>query len=236
MKEWYEQAAAFEAYVVGKTVAELEALELQEVGGHWISTDDALLNAGCTIQIGDFIDAVVKACKDEYAVSFKTAGTIELGIAANNTDNGSTGDDFEATVKMNIDFAATVLVDGKIVATLNDAAQPEVYVEDGAVISATVGKGAEAGLQTKRELKELYGMAGKVDNNGDGIKLEWYLQSKAFSEYVVGLTPEQVANLETALVNGHYISTDDALLNAGCTIQITGIQAVVAEAAGYTNN
>ena len=75
-------------------------------------------------------------------------------------------------------------------------------------------------------------MAGKVDNNNDGIKLEWYIQSEAFSNYLVGLTAEQVENLETALVNGHYISTDDVLLSAGCTIQITGMMDVVVEACG----
>ncbi|MBR4836800.1 MAG: hypothetical protein IKU99_07315 [Clostridia bacterium] len=229
--EWYLQAEAFEKYVVGKTAAELKALEYQNVNDHMISTDEALLSAGCTIQIGDFVNAVVKACEDEQGMTFKTAGDIALGLGVNNADNGTSGDDFEATVKMNIDFAATVLVDGKIVAALNDAAQPEVKIEDATtVLSATVGKGAEAGLQTKRELKELYGMAGKVDNNGDGIKLEWYIQSAAFSNYIVGLTSAEVEGLETAEVNNHLISTDDALLSAGCTIQITGLQAVIVEA------
>ena len=236
--EWFEQAAAFEAWCVGKTIAQVEAMKTQtQSDGYVIPAEEDLLAAGCTIQTGEFVAAVVKAGNDEFATSFKTSGNIVLGIAANNADNGSQGDDFEATVKMNIDFAATVVVDGVIVASLNDAAQPQVVVEDGAVISADVGKkdaaGNSLGLKTKRELKEGYGMAGKVDNNNDGVKLEWYLQSEAFSKYVVGKTPAEVYGLETTLVNGHYISTDNALLSAGCTIQITGIQAVVAEAAGY---
>ena len=41
----------------------------------------------------------------------------------------------------------------------------------------------------------------------------------------------EVAALETELVNGHYISTNEDLLAAGCTIQITAIKTVVAEAA-----
>ena len=71
------------------------------------------------------------------------------------------------------------------------------------------------------------------DNNGDGIVLEWYLQSAEFSKYIVGLNAEQVDDLETQFVNGHYISADDTLLSAGCTIQITGIMEVVVIA---TNN
>ena len=227
VKEWFEQAAIFEQYVVGKTAAELKALEYQEVNNHMISKDEALLTAGCTIQIGEFVDAVVKACEDEQSMNFKTAGDITLGLGVNNADNGSTGDEFEATVKMNIDYAATVLVDGKIVAALNDAAQPQATIEDGEVI-------ATAKLISKRDLKEGYNMAAYgSDNNGDGIVKEWYIQSAAFSNYIVGMTPAQVAGLKTQLVNDHLISTDDALLSAGCTMQITGIVAVVAESAGY---
>ena len=234
VKEWFEQAEAFEAWCVGKTIAEVEAMETQtQADGYVIPADEALLAAGCTIQITDFVDAVVKAGNDDQAMTFTTEGEMVLGLGVNNSDNGSTGDDFEATVNMNIDFAAVVTVDGVIVAALNDAAQPKVVIEDGSVISTSVGKG-EGILKTKRELKEAYGMAGKVDNNGDGIKLEWYIQSEAFSKYIVGKTPAQVAKLETALVGGHYISTDEVLLNAGCTIQITGIMDVVAEAADYT--
>ena len=65
------------------------------------------------------------------------------------------------------------------------------------------------------------------DNNGDGTIKEWYVQSAAFSAYVVGKTGAEVKGLETQLVNNHNIAKDEALLNAGCTIQITGIQAVV---------
>ena len=233
VKEWFEQAAIFEQYVIGKTAAELEALEYQEVNNHLISKDEALLNAGCTIQIGEFVDAVVKACNDEQAMTFTTDGEMVLGLGINSSDNGSTGDEFEATVSMNIDFAAVVTVDGVIVAALNDAAQPKVVVEDGTVTSTSVGKG-EGVLKTKRELKEDYKMAafGAPNVTGGTVK-EWYLQSAAFSNYIVGKTPAQVAALQTALVNGHYISTDDVLLSAGCTMQITGIMDVVCEAAGY---
>ena len=225
VKEWFEQAAIFEQYVVGKTVAELKALEYQEVNNHWISKDDDLLTAGCTIQIGDFVDAVVKACEDEQGMAFKTAGEFALGLGVNNSDNGISGDDFEVTVKMNIDFAATVVVDGKIVAALNDAAQPQATIVEGEV-TATVK------LISKREFKEDYKMAAYgSDNNGDGIVKEWYQQSAAFSKYIVGMTASEVANMKTQEVNQHFISADHDLLSAGCTIQITEFQAVVVEAA-----
>ena len=221
--EWDAQAKAFEAWVVGKTAAQVQATELQEAGGHMIAVDKDLLDAGCSMQITDFIAAVVKACNDEQGMAFKTAENFTLGVAAKTTAADTT----DTVVKMYTDFAATVVVDGKIVAALNDAIQPNITVDaEGKIVE-------KAFKATKRELKEGYGMEGKVDNNGDGVKLEWYVQSEAFSKHVVGMTAAEVAGMKTELVNGHYISTDAALLEAGCTIQITGICAVVAQAANY---
>ena len=234
IKEWYEQAKLFEAYVVGKTVAEVEALATKEVEAHFISADDSLLSAGCTIDITGFKEAIVKACKDEFKVSFQSAGTFTLGLAANSEDYGSSVKNSVAHIKMNVDLAASVVEDGKIVASLNDAMQPEIKINATGVVegSASVGKGAENGLKTKRELKEAYGMATSdysSDNNGDGKILEWYLQSAEFSKYVVGKTADEVKNLATKEAEGHFISADDTLLSAGCTIDIVGIKAVVAE-------
>jgi hypothetical protein len=69
-----------------------------------------------------------------------------------------------------------------------------------------------------------------MDPNGDGKVYEWYLQSQAFSKHVVGMTGTAVAAMETQTNSiGYQMTTDEALLAAGCTIQITAIKAVVAE-------
>ena len=228
--EWDEQAKAFEEYVIGKTAADIEAMTTQEVNGHQISTDEDLLAAGCTIQIGDFRDAVVKACNDEQGMDFKAAEGFTLGVAAKTNAGDSTAatDDEDGVVKMYTDFAAAVVADGKIVAALNDAIQPNITVDKDGKIVDTAFKA------TKRELKEDYGMAGNQyssDNNGDGVVLEWYEQSAAFSAYVVGKTADEVTNMETQEAEGHTIAADEELLKAGCTIQITGICAVMGQAA-----
>ena len=231
VKEWFEQAKLFEEYVVGKTVAEIEALELQEVNNHMISTDEDLLAAGCTIQLTDFIAAVVKACKDEQGVTF-TAKEFTLGVAANSYNDASKDATAEAAgaVQVYSDMAAVVVENGVIVATLNDAIQPKFAV-------TTTGELTGTFTATKRELKFDYHMSdwGKQqDNNGDGIVKEWFEQSAAFSKFVVGLNGSEVAALATqTLDNGYQISSDEDLLTAGCTIQITGIKAVVAKA--FTN-
>lgn len=234
MKEWYEQTKAFETYVVGKTVAEVEAIQTQEAKGHQIAVDPVLLEAGCSMQITDFIAAVAKACKDEQGMSFKTAETFTLGVAAKTTAAESTAAtaDANGTVAMYSDFAATVIAGGKIIATLNDAIQPKITV-------SAAGEIVEKSFtETKRNLKEGYNMAtygASLDNNGDGKVLEWYLQSEAFSNYVIGKTGAEVAAMQTVAATqgsvGYMISADADLLAAGCTIQIGSICAVVAQAA-----
>ena len=226
--EWNEQAKIFEKHVVGMTVAEVKAMKTKEVNDHNISADDALLNAGCTIDIVAFKDAVVKACNDEQGMTFKTAGEVTLGLGINSFDDGSVAAaaDKNGTVKVYSDMAASAVVDGKIVASLNDAIQPTVEFTVAGEIGAKTFKG------TKRELKEGYTMSTSQwssDNDGDGRILEWYLQSAEFSKYVVGMTGAQVKDMPVKNVNDHDISAEDALIGAGCTIQITAIKAVVAE-------
>ena len=232
VKEWYDQAKAFEAHVVGMTAAEVEAMATQvvESSGYVISADEALLTAGCTIQITDFKAAVVKACNDDQAMSFKTSSEFTVGVAATSA-NDSTADataEADGVVAVYSDFAAAVVVDGKIIASLNDAIQPKIAITAEGAIGETTFKG------TKRELKEGYNMAAygqSMDWNGDGHVYEWYIQSAAFSNHVVGMTAEEVADMATKVVegSGYVISADDALLSAGCTIQITAIKAVVAQ-------
>lgn len=228
--EWDVQTKEFEKYVVGKTAAQIAAMTTKTVNNHEISTDDALLSAGCTIQITDFRDAVVKACNDDQGMSFKTAGTVKLGVAAKTTVDSATKAataEEDGTVAMYTDFAASAVVDGKIVASLNDAIQPKITINAAGEIVGTSFKA------TKRELKEGYNMAtyGKSqDGDGDGRVLEWYVQSAAFSNHVVGMTGTEVANMKTATNKINYqMSTDADLVAAGCTMQITGIKAVVAQ-------
>ena len=235
--EWNEQAKAFEAWCVGKTVAQVEALgaeeNLQNAHDHWFTKDEDLLSAGCTIQIGDFVGAVVKACNDEFKVSFQSEGNFTLGLGVDSYDDGSVDADAEdGTVMVYSDMAAVVIDNGIIVASLNDAIQPKISFDVAGEITAKTFNG------TKRELKEGYGMEGNAwssDNDGDGRILEWYKQSAAFSAHVAGKTVAQVEalgaeeNLQNA--NNHWFTKDEALLSAGCTIQIGAIVDVVVEAA-----
>ena len=229
MLEWDAQAKAFESFVVGKTGAEVAALQTQEAGGHQIAVDEALLNAGCSMQITDFMAAVAKACADEQGMAFKAVpGSFTLGVAAKTAaaDSKAATAEADGLVAMYSDIACAVVADGKVIATLNDAIQPKIDITVAGVPTAQEFKG------TKRELKEGYNMAayGQPNIEGGTVK-EWYIQSAAFSNYVLGKTAAEIAGMQTKEVNAHQISVEQALLDAGCTMQITGICAVVAQAA-----
>jgi len=56
-KEWNEQAAAFSAYVTGRTISEASGLAVTEGGG----AADADLAASVTVGIGDFLALIAKA-------------------------------------------------------------------------------------------------------------------------------------------------------------------------------
>ncbi len=231
MLEWYEQTKAFEKYVEGKTAAEVEAIETQEAKGHLIAVDKALLDAGCSMQITDFISAVAAACKDEQGMSFKTAKEFTLGVAAvtEAADSKAATADEAGLAAMYTDFAATVVAEGKIIAALYDAIQPKI------AINAAGEIGDKTYTATKRNLKENYNMStygASMDPNGDGKVNEWYIQSEIFAKHVVGMTADEVANMETAANSiGYQMSTDTELVAAGCTIQITTTKAVMAQAA-----
>ena len=234
VKEWYDQAKAFENYVVGMTADDVKNIKTAANShGYQMATDEALLKAGCTIQITDFIAAVYKACTDEQGTEFTVSSKDEykLGVGASSAADASCAKvegETDGAVNIYSDMAATVLVNGKVVACVNDAIQPKVSFNAEGVTSKTF-------VNTKRCLKEDYGMAKwgqNQDANGDGIVKEWYEQSRAFSDYVVGMSADDVKNIKTAAnSHGYQMSTDEALLKAGCTIQITGMIEVVEKAA-----
>lgn len=220
----WAQAKAFEEFVVGKTVDEVVALEtVLNESGHNVAVDETLF-AGCTMDIVDFKAAVEKAGSDEWAVTFTTADPFTVGVAAITDDADSTAPTAEedGVVKMYTEFGAAVVgADGKILAALNDAIQPNITVDPAGEIVSTEYKG------TKRELGADYGMAPV-----SAIGAEWDAQSAAFSQFVVGMSADEVAALETQESNGHNVAVDETLY-ASCSMDITGMMAVISTAANY---
>ena len=153
-----------------------------------------------------------------------------MGIVVNTTATNA-ADAEKDNAQIDATVAAVVLEGDKIVACRIDAVQNKITV--GADGSFTI----PTSFKTKMELGTDYNMAkygASMDNNGDGKVLEWDVQAKEFEKYVIDKTGAEVAASGTkTLDNGYVISSDDALLSAGCTIQITGMKEVVAKAFNY---
>ena len=220
--EWYEQAAAFEQYVVGKTGAEVGAMEtVVNDEGHAVTTDETLY-ASCSISISDFQEAIVKACEDAQGQTFTSDGNFKLGLAINSTADESKAATAEedGVVKMYSEFGAVVVgADGKIITALTDATQPQIKINAAGEIVETVFKG------TKRELKEDYNMVAYSN-----ATLEWYQQAKNFVDYAAGKTAEELQNVETKVNDeGHTVFADEALY-ASVSISIDGMTAVLVKA------
>ncbi|MEI3062436.1 MAG: hypothetical protein V8S72_05625 [Oscillospiraceae bacterium] len=62
---------------------------------------------------------------------------------------------------------------------------------------------------------------------------EWDAQAQAFANYTVGKTADEVRAIETTQNDDGYSVTADETLYASCTMQITGMMAVLAQAADY---
>ena len=224
-KEWYEQAEAFEAYVVGMTADDVAAIPVETTdNGHVVTTDETLL-AGCTMSISAFIDATVKACNDDSAADFTGDAKLALTCATSvDSATASAEDGEDGTAAMYTSFAAVAVDnDGKLAAVCYDEVQPKVtFDEEGEITSDT-----SAEIKTKREKKDEYGMRGV-----SGISAEWFEQDQAFETFVTGKTADEISAIPTETTdNGHVVTTDETL-KAGCTMSVGGMIQTVVKAMG----
>ena len=127
--EWYAQADFFAEKVVGMTADEVAAIEtVAKDEEHTVAADEAIL-AGCTMDITAFQEAIVKACNDEFAKSFKASSPkLGLGVVTEvDSSCASATADADGAANMYTHFAAVAVdEDGKILADLIDAIQPKI--------------------------------------------------------------------------------------------------------------
>lgn len=236
--EWFEQVHAFESYVVGMSGSEVAAIELRtrnttEAHPGYVVAKDETLYASCSIQIIDIIQAVVKACYDEQAVKFMANKDFKVGVAIHSwidEDNSIDAGSSEGVIAIYSEYAS-VAVDknGKALAVINDGIQPKIYFgSEGEIVQSSYSA-------TKRELKEDYNMVKNTSGKAIG---EWYQQAAAFGEYCVGKTAKEIASIGTKergddSAYAKNIVASDSKLYAVCTIEITGLRDVTAQAASY---
>lgn len=205
-KEWYEQAAAFEDWAVGKTADEIQA----GIGDDGYPTD-ADLSAGCTINAAGFVTATVNAINGAEDLGAASTDTLQLSVT---TEKYYESD--ETNLQYDSNYAAVTLdASGAITSCLIDASQAKCTMENGVF---TVEAGSFA---SKKELQDDYGM-----KSISGIGMEWYEQAAAFEDWALGKT---AADITAAVGEDGYAS--DADLSAGCTILVSSIAQNAADAA-----
>lgn len=207
---WAKQAKAFEDFIVGKTAADVAALDTSKEN---VDNDTNPLVAGCTMTSSTpvFQALVAKAFAYERKVTFTTSETVTLGLAI---DAKVTGD-VEAGVKVAADYAAVAIAGGKVVASMIDSAEGTytlAYNEETEAYDVTAAyKG------TKNEQGDAYDINDYVDPMPSG---RWYAQAQAFANTAAGKTVAELADLSTDKIEG------------SCSIYTGGYKAVIVRAAG----
>jgi hypothetical protein len=212
-KEWNEQADAFAAYVVGKTVEEVKGIAVNEEG---VATD-ADLAASVTVHITDFVATLEKAVANAQELGAVAGDQLGLGVStdiAKSKDASAEGDGLAQAYSYYI--ASTFGADGKVTSCVIDASQGNVNFSTAGVVTTDL----TVAPQTKQELKEGYGM-----KKASAIGKEWYEQANAFAAYVLGKTVDEVKGI--ALTEG---KPADADLAASVTVHVNAFVADIEKA------
>lgn len=203
-KEWYAQADAFEGVVVGKTIDEVKALVVSDTN----KGTDAVVNAGCTIMIHEFVFAIEKACANATASNVTKNHTLKLGTFSEVTSKDATEEkDGQQKIETTM-FAAAVDAEGKIVAAKSDCAQVTFTFDSKGASTYELTKK----VQTKGEQGSSYGMVAY----GKAAK-EWNEQAAAFDALTIGKKAGDIASFMGA---DNYGSAD--VKAAGCTVLVNG--------------
>ena len=218
-KEWNEQANAFAAYVVGKTVDEVKGIAVNEEGVP--AAED--LKSSVTIHIGDFIAAVEKAVANAEDLGAKSTDKLGLAVTTEiSKSKDATAEEAGLAQAYSSYAVVTTDTDGKITSCYMDASQSSVNFDTKGVISTDL----TVAPKTKQELGYDYGMA-----KASGIGKEWFEQADAFAAYAVGKTAAEVKGIA---VSAEGYAADEDLISS-VTVHVGPFIAIVEKAVTNAN-
>jgi len=183
-KEWFEQMAALEAYMVGKTIEEIKAIPVEEKdASHTAVPTGEDLKTSVSISIEGYVAAVEAAVKN--AVEVKGVAKVGVGSVASVSGRAATAD-AAGRIQTNVTFMGVAMdKDGKVLVSLLDVAQNQgTFDAMGAVVAANAAP-------TKKEKGADYGMKG-----ASAIGKEWFEQAAGLEAYLVGKTAAEVEAIE----------------------------------------
>lgn len=202
-KEWFEQVDAFETVVAGKTLDEVRALVAEGNKGN-----SDVINAGCTIEIDEFVAAVEKAYNAAAESDVTANDTIKVTAATEQTCTDATEEKNGSNKVSTYVFAAALNAEGKVVAASSDCVDVSFTFDTKGVSAFDASKA----VISKKEQGSNYGMVAY-----GGSAKEWFEQAAAFDAACIGKTANEISGL---------IADDNKgvkdLQDAGCTIDISG--------------
>lgn len=182
-KEWNEQAAAFAKYVVGKTIAEVKGIAVNEKGAP-TATD---LTSSVTIGVGEFISALEKAVNTAKDAGARRGDKLGLGAVTNIAKSTDATAEKEGLAQSYSSYAAVTFDnDDKVTGGIFDGSQVNVSFDKAGQLVGDV----KLLQKSKNELGEAYGM-----KKASSIGKEWNEQAAAFAKYVVGKTTTEVKGI-----------------------------------------
>ncbi len=211
---WQEQAAALAAFAVGKTVSELKSGAIDESGKAPAGSD---LASSATIYLGGYVSAIERAVSNAAYLGAMEGDELRLATLANIKSSTSAGEN-DGTAKLDADFTALTLKNGKITSCAIDSVQANVSFDT----SGSITSDLSAAVKSKNELGTNYGMVA-----WGGAIAEWNEQAASFAKYVTGKIPAEVAGISV----DEGTKPTGADLTTSVTIAIGGFQALIAKAA-----
>ncbi len=184
-KEWFEQMAALEAYMVGKTIEEIKAIPVEEKDASLTAVPTGEdLKTSVSISIEGYVAAVEAAVKN--AVEVKGVAKVGVGSVTSVSGRAATAD-AAGRIETNVTFMGVAMdKDGKVLVSLLDVAQNQgTFDAMGAVVAANAAP-------TKKEKGADYGMKGS-----SAIGKEWFEQAAGLEAYLVGKTAAEVEAIKT---------------------------------------
>ncbi len=212
-KEWNDQANAFAAYVIGKTVDEVKGIALNEKG----APTDAELSSSVTVHVNEFMAAIEKAVANAKDLGAKSGDKLGLGIVTTINKSTDAGEKEGLAQAYSMYTATTFDAAGKITSSIIDGSQANVnFTKEGKITSDL-----KAAPKTKNELGPEYGM-----KKASAIGKEWNEQAEAFAKYVVGKNVEEVKGIAL----NEKGTPADAELSSSVTIHTSDFTTIIEKA------
>ena len=201
-REWFEHADAFKGVVIGKTIAEVKALVAENGKGN-----DEVANAGCTIAITEFVNAIEKAVANAKTEVDPTA---TLKVTTYTEQTCTDAGEKDGSNKVSVCTFAAAIKDGKVVTADSDCVEADFKFD----VDGFANFDASKAILSKREQGDNY----KMKNYETGYESTWAQQADAFDAQCEGKTGDEIAGLKAE--NGKGV---EAVQTAGCTIAVSGL-------------